>query len=148
MQKLNLPSCELRLKNEEGNDFVFDIIRKKYIVLTPEEWVRQHFIHLMVSHLGYPKSLIKVESGLSYFKSAKRSDITLKDRNGGNFLLIECKAPEVKLNQQSLNQVSVYNKKLNARFVALTNGLVHFIWQYHPEEERYEQLKEFPKFLE
>ncbi len=148
MQQLNLPSCELKLKDEEGNRFVFDIVRKKYVVLTPEEWVRQHFIHLMINHLAYPKSLLKVESGLSYFKSAKRSDITLRQTDGNLFLMIECKAPDVKLNQKALNQVSVYNKELQAKYVALTNGLKHFIWAYDDQQEKYSQLQNFPKFEE
>ncbi len=147
MQKLNLPPSNFKLKSEEGNQFIFDIVRKKYLVLTPEEWVRQHFIHLMVNHLAYPKSLIKVETGLAYFKSAKRSDIMLCDREGGNFLLVECKAAEVKIDRKALNQVSVYNKELKARYVALTNGMVHFIWEYRSDENKYYQLKEFPKFV-
>jgi len=145
MQKLNLPDCDLKIKSEEGNQFVFDIIRKKYLVLTPEEWVRQHFIHLMINHLGYPKSLIKVESGMSYFKSSKRSDITLMNRDGSAFLLVECKAPEVKFNRETLNQVSVYNKVTKAQYVAITNGLSHFIWKY--EQDSYTQLKEFPRYV-
>jgi len=147
MQKLNLPPSDFKLKSEEGNQFIFDIVRKKYLVLTPEEWVRQHFIHLMVNHLAYPKSLIKVETGLAYFKSAKRSDIMLCDREGGNFLLVECKAADVKIDRKALNQVSVYNKELKARYVALTNGMVHFIWEYRSDENKYYQLKEFPKFV-
>lgn len=145
MQPLNLPTCELKLKNEEGNQFVLDIIRKKYVVLTPEEWVRQHFIHLMINHLKYPKSLLRVESGLSYFKSAKRSDITLRDKNGDLFLMVECKAPEVKLNQKALNQISIYNKELRSQYIALTNGMKHFIWRYIPESETYEQIANFPQ---
>ncbi|MFH6984327.1 type I restriction enzyme HsdR N-terminal domain-containing protein [Marinoscillum luteum] len=147
MQKLNLPPSDFKLKSEEGNQFIFDIVRKKYLVLTPEEWVRQHFIHLMVNHLAYPKSLIKVETGLAYFKSAKRSDIMLCDREGSNFLLVECKAADVKIDRKALNQVSVYNKELKARYVALTNGMVHFIWEYRSDENKYYQLKEFPKFV-
>ena len=146
MQQLNLPTCDLKIKNEEGNQFVLDIIRKKYVVLTPEEWVRQHFIHLMVNHLKYPKSLLKIESGLSYFKSSKRSDINLMNSDGSLFLVVECKAPDVKINQKALNQISVYNKELQAQYVALTNGMQHFIWLYDKKNENYEQLTKFPAF--
>lgn len=146
MQQLNLPTCDLKIKNEEGNQFVLDIIRKKYVVLTPEEWVRQHFIHLMVNHLKYPKSLLKIESGLSYFKSSKRSDINLMNSDGSLFLVVECKAPDVKINQKALNQISVYNKELQAQYVALTNGLQHFIWLYDKKKEQYQQLPKFPEF--
>ncbi|MEQ8471686.1 MAG: type I restriction enzyme HsdR N-terminal domain-containing protein [Marinoscillum sp.] len=146
MQRLNLPACDLKLKNEEGNTFVLDIIRKKYVVLTPEEWVRQHFIHLMVDHLKYPKSMIRVESGLSYFKSAKRSDITLRGKSGDLLLMVECKAPVVNLNQKALNQISIYNKELKSQYVALTNGLKHFIWKLEENSDTYTQLKDFPEY--
>ncbi len=146
MQPLNLPTCDLKIKSEEGNQFVLDIVRKKYVVLTPEEWVRQHFIHLMINHLNYPKALLKVESGLSYFKSAKRSDITLMDKSGSLFMITECKAPEVKLNQKALNQISVYNKELKAKYVSLTNGMQHFIWSFDSIKEQYHQLAEFPAY--
>ena len=146
MEQLNLPTCDLKIKNEEGNQFVFDIIRKKYVVLTPEEWVRQHFIYLMINHLKYPKSLLKIESGLSYFKSSKRSDINLMNSDGSLFLVAECKAPDVKINQKALNQISVYNKELQAQYVALTNGMQHFIWLYDKKNENYEQLTKFPAF--
>lgn len=146
MQQLNLPDCDLKIRNEEGNQFVFDIIRKKDIVLTPEEWVRQHFLHLMINHLKYPKSLIKVESGMSYFKSAKRSDITVMGRNGKAFMVVECKAPEVKIGKEALNQISVYNKITKARYVAITNGMKHFIWE--AGEKNYNQLTKFPAFAD
>ena len=144
MQKLNLPDCNLKIKEEEGNQFVFDIIRKKYVLLIPEEWVRQHFIHLMINYLGYPKSLISLEFPLTYFKSGKRSDIVLTDKSGDPFLLIECKSAEVKLDSGTLNQISVYNKILKAPFIAITNGLKHFIWKF--EKGSYTAITEFPPF--
>lgn len=144
MQKLNLPACDLKLKREEGNDFVFDIIRKKYVILTPEEWVRQHFIHLMINHLNYPKSLIKVESGMSYFKSVKRSDINLMNRDGSTFLMIECKNSSIKFGKETLNQISIYNKVVKAQYVAITNGMNHFIWEFASGE--YTQLTQFPAY--
>lgn len=146
MQKLNLPQCDLKIKNEEGNQFVFDITRKKYVVLTPEEWVRQHFIHLMVNELRYPRSLIRLESPLIYFKSGKRSDIILLDRDGAPFLLVECKAPEVALQRGAVNQASVYNKVVQAKYLAITNGLKHYVWGF--DAEKYHSLKEFPSFPE
>lgn len=144
MQKLNLPDCDLKITSEEGNQFVFDIIRKKNLLLTPEEWVRQHFLHLMINHLKYPKSLIKVESGLSYFKSGKRSDITLMKSDGKAFLVVECKAPDVKFGKDTLQQVAVYNKVLEAEYVAITNGLSHYIWKF--ASGTYTQLTQFPSF--
>ncbi len=143
MEKLNLPDCSLKIKNEEGNEFVFDIVRKKYVTLTPEEWVRQHFIHLMINHLAYPKSLISLEFPLTYFKSGKRSDILLSDRKGAPFLLIECKAAKVKLGPKTIHQISTYNKIVQAPFIAMTNGMKHFIWKF--SGDNYQPLKEFPK---
>jgi hypothetical protein len=144
MEKLKLPECDLKIKNEEGNEYVFDIIRKKYVMLTPEEWVRQHFIHLMVDHLGYPKSLIKLETGHNYFKSAKRSDIILLNRDAEPFLLIECKAPSISLTKSVVNQAAIYNKTLNAQFLAVTNGIKSFIWEL--ENGEYIVRKHFPSF--
>lgn len=144
MQKLNLPDCELKIITEEGNQFIFDIIRKKYLILTPEEWVRQHFLHLMITHLKYPKGLIKVESGMTYAKSNKRSDITLMRTDGSVFLIVECKAPEVKIGKDVLQQIAVYNKTLQAEYVAITNGLNHFIWKF--ASDNYSQLTQFPSF--
>ncbi len=143
MEKLNLPACSLNIKNEEGNQFVFDIVRKKYVALTPEEWVRQHFIHLMVNHLTYPKTLISLEFPLTYFKSGKRSDILLADRNGNPFLLIECKSAKIKLGPKTINQIATYNKIIKAPYIAVTNGLNHFIWKL--DQGTYHTLKQFPK---
>ncbi|WP_258103357.1 type I restriction enzyme HsdR N-terminal domain-containing protein [Marinoscillum sp. MHG1-6] len=144
MQALNLPPFNIKTKSEEGNEYVFDIVRKKYVILTPEEWVRQHFIHLMINHLGYPKSLIKLEFPLSYFKSGKRSDIILLDREMNPFLLVECKSADVNIDQKTLNQISTYNKVVKAQYIAVTNGLKHFIWKM--ENGEYTQQTKFPNF--
>lgn len=144
MQKLNLPDCALRLRHEEGNVLVFDIIRKKDVVLTPEEWVRQHFVHLLINHLKYPKTLINIESGLKYFQSDKRSDLLVRNRQGQPWLLVECKAPDVALQKEAVNQIATYNKVLNAPYIAITNGMSHFVWKL--EKKGYMQMKEFPVF--
>ena len=144
--KLNLPPCELRLEMKEDQPYVFDVIRKKMIFLTPEEWVRQHFIHLLINHLNYPKSLIKVERGLTYFKSDKRSDITVFNRSGENFLLIECKSYKIEMGKSTLSQLATYNKVLNAKYVAITNGLKHFCWKQKEDRSVYDPLENFPVF--
>ena len=125
MQKLYLPEFEIEV--DDGK--VFCLIRKKWLVLTPEEWVRQHFIHLLISTLNYPRGMMKLEHAISYFKNQKRSDITVLDRENGVFLLVECKAPSVAIDQKVVNQVAAYNKVLNAQYMAVSNGLKHFIWQ-------------------
>jgi len=126
MYKLNLPAIDPKIRKEAGKVWIFDIIRKKYIVLTPEEWVRQHFIHFLIQELKYPKSLFKVESGLSFNTIQKRSDIVVHDRTGKPWMLIECKSPGIKLSQKAFNQIAVYNMTIGANFLAVTNGMVHY----------------------
>lgn len=144
MKKLNLPEFNIRTKEEEGNKYIFDIVRKKFIVLTPEEWVRQHFLHLMINHLGYPKSLIKLEFPITYFRSGKRSDIMVLKRDLSPFMLVECKSFDIKLQSDTLTQASVYNKIVKADFLAVTNGIKHHIWKL--ENDLYTPLPSFPDY--
>ncbi len=144
--KLNLPPAELRLERQGEELYVFDIIRKKMIFLTPEEWVRQHFLHLMINHLAYPKSLIRVESGLTYHKKDKRSDLLVYDRSGKGFMLIECKSYKIEMGKSTLHQLATYNKILDADYVAITNGVRHFCWQKKEDRSGYDPLENFPSF--
>lgn len=146
MQKLNLPEFKPTLKKEEGKIWIFDMIRKKYLVLTPEEWVRQHFIHYLIAELKYPKSLFRIESSLTYNKLQKRSDILVFNRDAKPWMLIECKSPDIKLSQKAFNQVAVYNMTVNAKFVAVTNGLVHYCCEAAKEGEQAIFLESFPVF--
>ncbi|MBL0739614.1 type I restriction enzyme HsdR N-terminal domain-containing protein [Chryseolinea lacunae] len=125
MVQLNLPSFEYVLKQEEGKVLILDIIRKKYLMLTPEEWVRQHFLNYLIQNLRYPRSLIKVEGGLQFNKLQKRSDIVVFNRQGNPWMVIECKAPDLTLSQNTIRQASVYNHTLRAQYVVITNGLQH-----------------------
>ncbi len=126
MYKLNLPEPALSLKKEEGKVYIFDIIRKKYVVLTPEEWVRQHFIHFLINDLKYPRSLFRIEGALSYNRMQKRSDILVRNREGKPWMLVECKSPTIKLTQKAFNQIAVYNMTIGATYLAVTNGMVHY----------------------
>jgi hypothetical protein len=126
MIKLNLPEITPKIIKENGKIAILDLIRKKYIVLTPEEWVRQHYLNYLITHLHYPKGLIKIESGLSYNSRLKRSDIVVFDNLGKPQVLVECKAPSVPIDNQTLFQASVYNKILKAPLVVVTNGLLHY----------------------
>ena len=123
--KLNFKTYNFTTKSEEGNALIFDIIRKKYVRLTPEEWVRQHFIHYLVEEKGVPKGLISVERALIYNGLKKRFDICVSDNSGKMHLLIECKAPHIVLSQQTLMQAGVYQKVLKVKFVCISNGLQH-----------------------
>ena len=147
MFKLNLPDFKLTIRKEDGKVWIFDIIRKKYIVLTPEEWVRQHFIHYLINHLKYPKALFRIEGSLTYNKLQKRSDIVIHDRNGNPWMLVECKAPNIKLSQKAFNQVAVYNMTIGAQFVAVTNGMVQYCFEPSAKGEA-NHLNSFPEYPE
>lgn len=127
MLKLNLPSFDYKLRKEEGKVWIFDGIRKKYIVLTPEEWVRQHFIHYLINEKKYPRSLMRIEGGLRYNALQKRSDIVVYDVKGLPWLVVECKAPHEPISQATVHQASVYNATLKAPYIAVTNG-IHHVW--------------------
>ena len=145
MKKLNLPEFPAKLKQADGGKvLIFDIIRKKYVQLTPEEWVRQNFIYYLVNFLDYPKSLIKVESGLRYNRLLKRSDILVFNRDVEPLLLVECKSSELKITQDVLDQAAVYNRSLNARYLLVTNGIQHLCWQISDDGNRL--LEDIPRY--
>jgi hypothetical protein len=145
MFKLNLPEFNIKVRKQDGKVWIFDVIRKKYIVLTPEEWVRQHFIHYLINEFNYPKSLFRIEGSLTYNKLQKRSDILIHTRTGKPWMLIECKAPNIKLTQKAFNQVSVYNMTIGAKYVAVTNGMIQYCFE--PKEKgEVNHLALFPEF--
>lgn len=146
MENLIFPSVDFRVRQEAGKTNIFDIIRRKFIVLTPEEWVRQHLVHFMINHLMYPKSLINVEDGLRVNKMQKRSDIVIHDRQGNIFMIVECKSFKVKLKQEAMDQLSNYNQHYKASYLALTNGKELFLCQmdYHRKSAKF--ISEFPEF--
>ena len=147
MQKLNFPSYNFRFKNSENKVSIFDDIRKKFIILTPEEWVRQHTVQFLLHEKKYPKSYINVEKLIKVNGTNKRYDIVVFHPNGELFLLIECKAPEVKITQDTFDQIARYNLKLKAENLMVTNGLNHYFCQMDFENEKYIFLQELPDFL-
>ena len=146
MYKLNLPSYDFKLKKAENRVWIFDVIRKKFIVLTPEEWVRQHFVNYLVSEKKYPRSLLKIEGGLVYNQLQKRSDIVIFNRQGEPWMIVECKAPSIQLSHSALAQASVYNSKLKAQYLSVTNGLVHLCAHIDWEERKTTLLEQMPTF--
>ena len=146
MDTLNLPAYSYKIKEIDGKTYIYDEIRKKYLVLTPEEWVRQHFINLLINHYQYSKNLIRLEGGLSYHKLAKRSDIEVYDVEGKPFLLVECKAANVEINQKVVEQASRYNQSIKAPYLCVSNGLRTFCFAIDFETGKFEQLKDLPKF--
>ena len=146
MQKLNFPTYSFRFKNSENKVSIFDEIRKKFILLTPEEWVRQHVVQFLLQNKKYPKSYINVEKLIKINDLSKRYDGVVFQPNGDIFLLIECKAPEVPISQQTFDQIARYNLVLKAKYLMVTNGLNHYFCQMDFENEKYVFLKELPEY--
>ncbi|MCF8322953.1 MAG: type I restriction enzyme HsdR N-terminal domain-containing protein [Flavobacterium sp.] len=146
MQQLNFPLYTFRFKNSENKVSIFDEIRKKFIILTPEEWVRQHVVQYILLEKKYPKSLINVEKSLKVNGLTKRYDVVVFKPDGSLFLLIECKAPEIKTSQSTFDQIARYNMTLKSQYLMVTNGLNHYFCQMDFENEKYVFLKEFPDY--
>ena len=146
MLNLNLPSFEYKIKKTAGKLWIFDVIRKKYVVLIPEEWVRQHFIHYLIHQLNYPKALIKVEGGLLFNQLQKRSDIVVFNREGQPWMVIECKSSDIPLSDNAIFQASVYNATLKAKYVVVTNGLQHFYGEVDWEARSTTALAAMPTY--
>ena len=126
MTALNFPAFDVRTKAEGKRTLIFDSIRKKYVALTPEEWVRQHLIHYLIAQKNYPATLISVETSLKYANVDKRSDVLVHNRNGQPLMLAECKAPEIAINQKVFEQIAIYNLAIQAPCLMVTNGLQHY----------------------
>ena len=146
MKKLNFPVYSFRFKNSENKVSIFDEIRKKFILLTPEEWVRQHVVQFLLQDKKYPKSYINVEKLIKINDLSKRYDGVVFQPNGDIFLLIECKAPQVPISQQTFDQIARYNLVLKAKYLMVTNGLNHYFCQMDFENEKYVFLKELPEY--
>jgi len=146
VQKLNFPAYHFRIKNNENKTLIFDEIRKKFIVLQPEEWVRQHCVKFLIETKNYPLSLINVEKTLIINNLSKRYDIVIFNRDGSIFLIIECKAPNINITQETFDQIARYNSVLNAEYLMVSNGLNHYYCKMDRENERYKFLKDIPEY--
>jgi len=146
MPQLNLPNVALKTKLVEGTTQVFDAVRKKYLVLTPEEWVRQHFIHYLNKEKNYPLGLMGVEQMVKYNGMQTRADIVLYTADGKPNVIVECKAPNVKITQDAFNQIAKYNFKLKVEFLVVTNGMQHFCCKMDYENNKITFLEEVPAF--
>jgi len=146
MQELNLPKYQFRFKEVADKIHIFDAFRKKYVLLTPEEWVRQNFLQYLLTEKKYPLSLIAVEAGLKYNQMQKRADVLVYDKQGQPFLLVECKAPEIKISQDTFDQVARYNMVFKVNYLVVTNGLDHFCCKMDYSDNSYRFLPEIPAF--
>lgn len=146
MIQLNLPPFPARLEQRQGKPYIWDEWRNKMVRLTPEEWVRQHLMHYLVEHLGYPKQLLGTEVGLKVGTMSKRADALLYDRQLRPQMLIECKAPEVRLSDEVLMQAIRYNMALSVPYLLLSNGLEHIVYHIDYTEQSYHNLSEIPNY--
>lgn len=146
MQQLNLPQYNFKLKNNEKHTLIFDEFRKKYVVLTPEEWVRQHFVTFLMKEKNYPISLIAIEKQLIVNNLKKRSDILIFSSNGLPNIIVECKAPHINITQETFDQIARYNLKLNANYLIVTNGLDHYFCKLDIENQQYIFLEDIPNY--
>ncbi len=146
MQKLNLPEYSFRLKEERGKQLIFDLIRKKFVVLTPEEWVRQNFIQYLISEKNYPRNLMAVEKQVKVNGKQRRFDLLVYSRNGQPRLIVEFKAPGVKITQDAFDQVVRYNMALRVDKVIVSNGLQHFACAIDYKTNSFFYLKEIPEY--
>lgn len=146
MKRLNFPPGAVQLKNKENKPLVFDQIRKKWLQCTPEEWVRVHCLNYLIHTLNYPASWIKVENEIKVYNTRKRFDIMVVNPNQGNLLLVECKAPSVKLDQQVFDQIARYNLEAKSQYMMLTNGMNHYFCTMDYTNQRYHFIKELPNF--
>ena len=143
---LNLPGYPFKLTKKEEQHYIFDEIRKKHLVLTPEEWVRQHFIQYLIVVKNFPKSLIQVEGGLTLNNLQKRTDVVVYNNIGERIMIIECKAPAVKINQAVFDQAARYNSVHKVKWLVVTNGLNHCYAVIDHQEGQFSFIKELPMY--
>ncbi len=147
MQKLNFPEYSFRLKSKENKLHIFDPIRKKFVVLQPEEWVRQHVVQFLLQGKNCPTSLVNAEKELKINGLSKRYDIVVYRPDGGIFLMVECKAPKVKITQDTFDQIARYNMALKAEYLMVTNGLSHYFCQLDYQLEKYQFIEDIPSYI-
>jgi len=145
--KLIFPEFEYKLTKKEGKLFIYDSIAKKYRALSPEEWVRQHCLNFLTNHLGYPATKIQIERAFKVNKLTRRTDIQVFDSRGELLLIIECKAPYIEIDEVSFQQISQYQQKNVAKYVALTNGLENHIFAINSEKNQTNKINQFPAYL-
>lgn len=143
---LNLPPYPFRITLKGETHFIFDEVRKKHLVLTPEEWVRQHFIQFLIKEKAFPRSLIQIEGGLSLNQLQKRTDIVIFNTSGERVMIIECKAPAVKISQGVFDQAARYNSVHKAKWLVVTNGLKHCYAQIDHNASKFYFFEELPEY--
>lgn len=146
MNELNLPAYDVKVRGTREKPEIYDFLRKRYVALTPEEWVRQHFTHWLVEHKGYPKGLLGNEIALKCGEKTLRCDTILYDRNIKPIMIVEYKAPTVPLTQRVFDQISAYNLLLHVDYLLVSNGLQHICCKMDYEHRRYDFLRDVPEY--
>ena len=146
MIRLNLPEYEINVVERDGKRMIFDFLRRKYVALTPDEWVRQHFTHFLVSQKGYPKTLLANEAQLQIGDKHLRCDTVLYNKEMQPLMIVEYKAPHIQLQQKTFDQIAAYNLLLHADFLVVSNGLQHYCCQMVYEQRTYRFLTEIPDY--
>ncbi len=147
MQRLNLPEYSFNVrKSNEGKIEIFDRTRKKYVALTPEEWVRQNFIQFLINDKNTPNTLISVEKEIILNKTKRRPDIVIFSKNGIAKTIVECKAPDIKITQKVFDQIAAYNISLQVDYLIVTNGLHHFCCKIDYHKRNFEFLENIPDY--
>lgn len=144
--ELNFPKYEFKLQKRDNGIYIFDEFRKKHIKLTPEEWVRQHSLKFLVEEKQIPKSLIAVEKQIEINNQIFRFDGLVYDKQGNPLILIECKAPQIPINQNVADQIFTYNYQIQAPYIFLTNGIKHLFYRYSKTKKNIKSLNELPIF--
>lgn len=148
MYELNLPKYGIKIANENGHQTIFDVLRRKYVALTPEEWVRQHFVHYLIGHKGYPQTLMANEIQLAIGNKKLRCDSVLYDRSLKPRMIIEYKAPTVNITQKVFDQITVYNMLLHVDYLVVSNGIKHYCCQMDYDNQKYLFLEDIPDYQE
>lgn len=146
MFRLNLPQYEIKIGEKDGKRTIFDFLRRKYVALTPEEWVRQHFTHYLTDHKGYPKGLLGNEVELHISEKRLRCDTILYNKQGQPQMIIEYKAPTIKIQQKTFDQISVYNLLLHVDYLIVSNGLQHYCCKMDYDNQKYLFLQDIPDY--
>ena len=146
MQSLNLPEYSFKIKSEGQRKYIFDNIRKRFVVLTPEEWVRQNMIAWLTREKNYPASLISVELQMKHNRMKRRADVVLFGRDGKPLMILECKAPGVRITQKAFDQAARYNLDMKVEYLVVTNGLDHYCARINHVEGSWEFTPEIPDF--
>ncbi|MBS1524830.1 MAG: type I restriction enzyme HsdR N-terminal domain-containing protein [Bacteroidetes bacterium] len=145
---LRLPPYPFRITDNNGKLTLFDEIRKKHVVLTPEEWVRQHFVQFLINQKGYPRSLIRLEGGLKLHGMQRRTDIVVFNSSGQRILMVECKSPDIGITQKVFDQVARYNMVHKVSVLAVSNGIDHYYCHIDFEDRQYRFIEELPGYKE